>query len=109
MVDRFLGSGFYVDSQGHFLTCKHVLQELKPGQCPAIGQPFGEAKDRYIPVVESTIHPTLDMAVGTAKRSSPSQFLPPHPGTLFPVLMSPPLDSQNGESQMALSTLTFVT
>ena len=54
MVDRFLGSGFWVDNQGHFLTCGHVLQELKSGQCPAIGQPFGEAKDRYIRVVEFT-------------------------------------------------------
>lgn len=86
MVDRFLGSGFWVDNQGHFLTCGHVLQELKPGQCPAIGQPFGEAKDRYIRVVESTIHPTLDMAVGTAKRFSPSQFLPPHPIDIIPGL-----------------------
>jgi len=85
-IDRSLGSGFWVDNQGHFLTCKHVLQELTPGQCPAIGQPFGDARDRHIRVVESKMHPTLDMAMGTAQPSSPSQFLPPHLLDIFPGL-----------------------
>lgn len=76
-IDRFLGSGFWIDNHGHFLTCKHVLQELAPGRCPAIGQPFGDKRDRYIRIVESKMHPTLDMAMGTAQPSSPSQFLPP--------------------------------
>src|SRR5689334_21525307 len=83
MVDRFLGSGFWVDTHGHFLTCRHVLQALKPGQCPAIGQPFGDRRDRYIPIIKSSSHPRLDIAVGTVKRRSPSQYLMPYENELI--------------------------
>lgn len=53
-VDRCLGTGFWVDRGGHFLTCRHVLERPKPGQLPAIGQPFSTSADRFIPILEST-------------------------------------------------------
>jgi hypothetical protein len=85
-VDRFIGSGFWVDSAGHFLTCRHVLENLKEGQCPAIAQPFGEKRDRYIPVIASEVHPKFDFAMGTAKLAQPSKFLPLHEGLIVPGL-----------------------
>lgn len=85
-VDRFLGSGFWIDSKGHFLTCKHVLEDLKEGQCPAIGQPFGEARDRFIPILSSTAHPRYDVAVGTANVKTPTNFLPLSEGPIVPGL-----------------------
>ncbi len=85
-VDRFIGSGFWIDSKGHFLTCRHVLEQLKEDQCPAIGQPFKEARDRYIPIISSTAHPKYDLAVGTAHVSAPTKFLPPYNEALVPGL-----------------------
>jgi hypothetical protein len=82
-VDRFIGCGFWIDSKGHFLTCKHVLDELKEGQNPAIAQPFGNEADRFIPVLETTAHAKFDMAVGKAARSTPTKFLPPRAGNIF--------------------------
>lgn len=74
-VDRFIGSGFWIDSKGHFLTCKHVLGELKEGQCPAIGLPFSDARDRFVPILSSTAHPRYDVSVGTANVKVPTKFL----------------------------------
>lgn len=85
-VDRFIGTGFWIDSKGHFLTCKHVLEGLKEGQSPAIAQPFGNKTDRFIPVLASEAHPKFDMAVGTAACSTPTKFLPPRLGTILPGL-----------------------
>lgn len=85
-VDRFIGSGFWVDSKGHFLTCKHVLEELKEGQFPAIAQPFGDKPDRFIPVLKSESHPKFDMAVCAAACSTPNRFLPPRMGSVLPGL-----------------------
>jgi hypothetical protein len=75
LVDRFIGSGFWVDSKGHFLTCRHVLEAVKENQSPAIAQPFGEQRDRYIPIVQSECHPKFDIAMGTARLAHPSKFL----------------------------------
>ena len=85
-VDRFIGTGFWIDSKGHFLTCKHVLEGLKEGQNPAIAQPFGNKTDRFIRVLASEAHPKFDMAVGTAACSTPTKFLPPRLGTILPGL-----------------------
>lgn len=85
-VDRFIGSGFWVDSAGHFVTCGHVLDALKEGQCPAIAQPFGNKRDHYIPVLQSQRHPKFDMAMGTARLTRPSKFLPPYEGHVVPGL-----------------------
>ena len=85
-VDRFIGSGFWVDSVGHFLTCHHVLENLKEGQCPAIAKPFGEERDRYIPIIASEAHPKFDFAMGTVKLVQPSKFLPLYEGPVVPGL-----------------------
>jgi len=85
-VDRLIGSGFWVDSKGHFMTCGHVLSEVKEGQCPAIAQPFGDERDRYIPVLQSVCHPKFDMAMGTSKLAHPSKFLPLYEGHVVPGL-----------------------
>ncbi len=84
LVDRFIGSGFWVDNKGHFLTCRHVFEEVKEGQYPAIAQPFGDKRDRYIPVVQSECHPQYDMAMGSARLAHPSKFLPLHAGHIVP-------------------------
>lgn len=85
-VDRFIGSGFWVDSKGHFLTCRHVFAELKEGQSAAIAQPFSNKRDRYVPAVQSECHPRFDVAMGTAKLAHPSKFLSLYEGHIVPGL-----------------------
>jgi hypothetical protein len=80
-IDRFIGSGFWIDSKGHFLTCKHVFDELKDGQVPAIAHPFGDKRDRYTPIIQNTHHKHFDMALGTAAVKKPTPFLLPYEGT----------------------------
>lgn len=67
-VHRFLGTGFWIDQEGHFLTCKHIFDSLEAEQLPAIGQPFGDISDRYIPVLESKAHPKFDVTIGRAPK-----------------------------------------
>lgn len=69
-VQRFLGTGFWLDNQGHFATCKHVIENLELGQVPVIGQPFGPKPDYFIPILESTSHEKFDVAVGKAPASA---------------------------------------
>lgn len=85
-IDRFLGSGFWIDSKGHFLTCRHIFDELKDGQVPAIAQPFGDNRDRYIPILHDTHHAKYDIALGTARVKEPTSFLMPYEGTFSPGL-----------------------
>lgn len=68
-VHRFLGTGFWIDQEGHFLTCKHIFESMKPEELPTIGQPFGEKSDRFIPVLKFMAHPKFDVAVGRAPKS----------------------------------------
>jgi len=84
-IDRFIGSGFWIDSHGHFLTCKHVLDEVGEGECPAIGQPFGDERDGYIPVTGSTAHSEFDLALGRTMVKN-SRFLDAYDGPLAPGL-----------------------
>lgn len=79
-VGRFIGTGFWISSEGHFLTCKHVLESLVPGQLPAIGQPFGDRRDHFVPVLSSKAHPRYDVAVGTAPNSAVKGILPRYKG-----------------------------
>ena len=81
-VKRFLGSGFWLDDKGHFLTCKHVLDGLAEGQLPAIGQPFGDRRDFFVPILSSTAHATYDVAVGVARASAVQGVLPRYKGQL---------------------------
>jgi len=74
-VHRFLGTGFWIDRHGYFLTCKHVLEGVEEGQLPAIGQPFSGKPDYYIPVLQSTAHARFDIAVGRAPESKVSGVL----------------------------------
>lgn len=69
-VHKFLGTGFWVDTEGHFLTCKHIFDSLETGQLPAIGQPFGQQGDRFIPILKSNSHPKFDISVGQAPKSA---------------------------------------
>lgn len=80
-VARFIGTGFWIDTEGHFLTCKHVLNSLDPGQLPVIGQPFGYHRDNFVPVLSSVAHTQYDIAVGTAPKSAVKGVLPRYTGT----------------------------
>lgn len=82
LVDRFIGSGFWINSQGAFLTCRHVFESLKEGQNPAIGNPFGQVRDSYIPVVAHEIHRDLDFGVGFTEVEK-TRFLPPFAGGML--------------------------
>lgn len=81
-VKRFLGTGFWADELGHFITCKHVLDSVTEGQLPAIGQPFGNCKDSFVPILSSVAHPTFDIAVGTAPASKVTGVLPRYHGQI---------------------------
>ena len=81
-VGRFIGTGFWLDTEGHFLTCKHVLDSLAPGQLPAIGQPLGERRDYFVPVLSSVAHAQYDVAVGTAPKRAVKGVLPLYKGAL---------------------------
>lgn len=80
-VKRFLGSGFWADDKGHFITCKHVLEGLDEGQLPAIGQPFGDHRDYFVPILSSSLHAEFDIAVGMAPASEVKGVLPRYQGT----------------------------
>lgn len=84
-IDRFIGSGFWIDGAGDFLTCRHIFEDLKEGQSPAIGQPFSNDRDKYIPIVSSTFHPEYDIAVGRTI-SRDTRFLEPYEGIIAPGL-----------------------
>ncbi|MGB7991117.1 MAG: serine protease [Candidatus Methylophosphatis roskildensis] len=81
-VKRFLGSGFWADEVGHFITCKHVLDGLAKGELPVIGQPFSDRRDHFIRVLSSVSHPTFDIAVATADIIEPKSALPLYRGPL---------------------------
>lgn len=84
-IQNFIGSGFWINEKGHFLSCAHVL-DLKEGEVPAIAQPFGENGDRYIPILETQSHPKYDIAWGRARISSPTNYLSMYTGTITPGL-----------------------
>jgi hypothetical protein len=69
-VQRFLGTGFWIDDEGHFLTCKHIFESLGPNQLPAIGQPFSQKSDRFIPILKTDSHAKYDVAVGQAPKGA---------------------------------------
>lgn len=79
-VKRFLGCGFWLDFEGHFLTCKHVLEGLDEDHLPAIGQPWSDRRDRFVPVLSSTAHAKFDVAVGVAPSSAVKGVLPRYLG-----------------------------
>lgn len=81
-VHRFLGTGFWIDDEGHFLTCKHIFYSLNSGQLPAVGQPFRGKSDRYIPILESKLHPKYDVAVGIVQKKSAGSVLSRYTGAL---------------------------
>ncbi len=80
-VHQFLGTGFWIDDEGHFLTCKHIFESLTTGQLPAIGQPFGQKTDRFIPILKPDSHPKFDIAVGQAPKSTVGGVLSKYEGT----------------------------
>jgi Trypsin-like peptidase domain len=80
-VQQFLGTGFWVDKEGHFLTCKHIFESLEVGQLPAIGQPFGQKTDRFIPILKSDSHPKFDISVGQAPKKTVGGVLKKYEGT----------------------------
>lgn len=79
-VKRFLGCGFWLDAEGRFLTCKHVLDGVEEGQLPAIGQPWSDRRDYFVPVLSSTVHAEFDIAVGVAPSSAVKGVLPRYTG-----------------------------
>jgi hypothetical protein len=81
-VDAFLGTGFWVTSAGHFITCKHVVEQLKEGQFPAIGQPFGSDRSQYFAIVNTKCHKTWDIALGKAHDGDPKPFFAPYRGLI---------------------------
>lgn len=85
-INKFLGTGFWVTENGHFLTCKHVLDEVGEGMVPAIGQPFGENRDRYLPIMRSEVSPGFDIALGTARCKHKTRLLDIYDGKIGPGL-----------------------
>jgi hypothetical protein len=82
LVDRFIGSGFWINSEGAFLTCRHVFESLEDGQSPALGNPFGEQRDSYTPVLAHRIHKDLDFGIGFTPVEK-TRFLPPFAGGML--------------------------
>ena len=85
-INRFIGTGFWITEDGHFLTCKHVLDEIGEGMVPAIGQPFGENRDRYLPIMRSEVSPKFDIALGTARCKQKTKPLDIFEGKIAPGL-----------------------
>jgi hypothetical protein len=81
-LKRFIGSGFWIDTKGHFITCKHVFENVADEELPAIGQPFGNRRDHYVPILSSYAHPKFDIAVGKAPASSVTGVLAHYRGTV---------------------------
>jgi hypothetical protein len=65
-IGEFIGTGFWIDDEGHFLTCAHVLK-LPKEQVATIAQPFSDERDHYIPIIKYNRHPKHDVAIGTAR------------------------------------------
>lgn len=80
-IDRVIGSGFWIDSKGNFLTCAHVFDEIEDGQVPAIAHPFGNKSDSFTPILHNTHHARYDIALGNARVRDPTPFLLPYEGT----------------------------
>ena len=81
-IKRFIGTGFWIDEDGLFLTCKHVIESLADDEMPAIAQPFSQRSDRFIPVTKATCHSSHDVAVGVAPKSAVEGVLPRYSGDL---------------------------
>jgi len=85
-INRFIGSGFWIDSKGHFLTCAHVLDELEEDLAPVIGHPFGKMRNSFTPILYDEKHSKFDVALGAAKIKEPTTFLRPYRGSVQPGL-----------------------
>lgn len=79
-IHRFIGTGFWINSGGYFLTCKHVLEELEEGYKPALAQPFGDDRDTFIPVHILSAHPEIDIALCKAHGNTKRAVLQPWEG-----------------------------
>ena len=81
-IDAFLGTGFWINSNAYFLTCRHVFEALKAGQKLVLGQPYAEQRDRFLPVTEWQAHPKIDIALGRVLGTTKRPVLSPYPGRI---------------------------
>jgi len=79
-IQNFEGTGFWITSKGHFLTCKHVVEHLVGELKPAVASPFHEDKGSYIPVQSVKAHPNFDLALCYAPSTREKSLLQPYHG-----------------------------
>lgn len=79
-VQHYEGTGFWVTSAGHFLTCKHVVEHLVGDLKPVVAAPFGESQANYTPVLSVRAHPTYDLALCYVPFDRPRTLLRPYNG-----------------------------
>lgn len=79
-VGRFLGTGFFINSNGLFITCKHVIEALEKNQKIFMGQLNGPSAGDYLGINNICVHPRYDLAWGQVVTKKKTQFLTPYQG-----------------------------
>lgn len=79
-VGRFLGTGFFINSEGGFATCKHVAEAINEGQQLYVGQMKGPSAGDYLRVKDIKCHDKFDIAIGTVVTGRKTTFLKPYAG-----------------------------
>ncbi len=70
---RFLGTGFFVGTEGHLVTCSHVVQQVTPEEslhCLQIG------RRRWIPLSVFRVLSDLDLALCTGAAPETQEVMP---------------------------------
>ncbi|MBU0528535.1 serine protease [bacterium] len=60
-IDRFVGSSFFINRKGDFITCKHLKDDLKQGEYLAL---YDFINKKACPVENILHHPQKDFCVG---------------------------------------------
>lgn len=79
-VGRFLATGFFVNSEGGFATCKHVTEAIKEDQRLYVGQLNGPSAGDYLRIKDVRNHDKFDIAIGTVVIGRKTNFLKPYNG-----------------------------
>ena len=79
-VGRFLGTGFYISSNGLFITCKHVIEALEQRQDLFLGKVYGLFPGNYLPITNIKVHPKFDFACGQVITKKRTKVLKPYRG-----------------------------
>lgn len=79
-VGRFLGTGLFINSNGIFITCKHVAESLEDEQHLFKAQLKGPSSGNYLAINNLTIHNRYDLAWGQVATRKKTGFLMPYQG-----------------------------